>query len=449
MNDASFELHKWHSNEPQLEDRPPSTPYEEQSYAKQQLQAQSSGSKLLGVKWKKEDETIAVQFPEVVSKPTKREVLAKLAKIYDPLGLASPTVLQGKQIFLKICDSKASWDSPIPEDLRMQFQRWKESVPAEVSTSRPIAPYREAVCSLALHAFGHTSTYGIGAAVYSIVRQRGEITQTLVTAKARLAKKDLTISRLELVSADMAANLVINVRNALKDLPEPTVYGWLVSTVALHWILGNGQYHQFVANRARKIREHPDIRRRYVPTFDNPADQASRGGQATNAELWWNGQAWLSDPQKWQDNPVTAKSPASEEEAKPIKEVLNLSQQQHNQDRNEFDELLERNDLRRALRAHAWVLRFTTCRERRGTLTSQDTQEVKEWWIKRVQTQGMQKPEFEPTRQMLNLVPNEDGVLECHGVFKGSTQCTFQSMRPSRGSLYSEFMLKPSMVACP
>ena len=232
MSDASFELHKWHSKEPQLEDRPPSTPYEEQSYAKQQLQAQSSGSKLLGVKWNKEENTIAVQFPEVVSKPTKREVLKKLAKVYDPLGLASPTVLQGKQIFRKICDSKAPWASPISEDLRMQFQRWEESVPAEVTTSRPIAPYRDAFCSLELHAFGDASTYGVGAAVYSIVRQRGGITQTLVTAKARLAKKDLTIPRLELVSAHMAANLVINVRNALKDLPEPTVYGWLDSTVA-------------------------------------------------------------------------------------------------------------------------------------------------------------------------------------------------------------------------
>ena len=44
---------------------------------------------------------------------------------------------------------------------------------------------------------------------------------------------------------------------------------------------------------------------------------------------------------------------------------------------------------------------------------------MKEWWIKRVQTQDMQKPEFEQTRQMLNLVPNEDGVLECHGRVQG------------------------------
>ena len=80
-----------------------------------------------------------------------------------------------------------------------------------------------------------------------------------MAGKASLAKKDLTTPRLELVTAQMAANLAINMKNGLKDLPEPTTYGWLDSTVALHWILGNGQYRQFVANRVCKIREHPEI----------------------------------------------------------------------------------------------------------------------------------------------------------------------------------------------
>ena len=44
---------------------------------------------------------------------------------------------------------------------------------------------------------------------------------------------------------------------------------------------------------------------------------------------------------------------------------------------------------------------------------------MREWWIKRVHTQDMQKPEFEQTRQILNLVPNEEGVLECHGRIQG------------------------------
>ena len=40
-----------------------------------------------------------MQFPSASSAPKKREVLAKLAKVYDPLGLASPITLQGKQIY--------------------------------------------------------------------------------------------------------------------------------------------------------------------------------------------------------------------------------------------------------------------------------------------------------------------------------------------------------------
>ena len=79
----------------------------------------------------------------------------------------------------------------------------------------------------------------------------------------------------------------MNVINALTELPEPAVYGWLDSTVALHWILGKG--------------------------------------------------------------------------------------------------LLNSHDLRRALRIQAWIRRFTTHRDRKGPLTSEDLREVRDWWIRRVQ----------------------------------------------------------------
>ena len=36
-----------------------------------------------------------------------------------------------------------------------------------------------------------------------------------------------------------------------------------------------------------------------------------------------------------------------------------------------------------------------------------------------MQTQDIQNPEFERTRQILNLVPNEDGVLQCHELIQG------------------------------
>ena len=265
--------------------------------------------------------------------------------MYNPLGLASPTTLQGKQIYCDVCDVKASWDVPIPESVKSRWEKWKESLPAEVNTQRPLASYHE---QFELHACGDASAIGVGAAVYSVVRQKSGVTQSLVSAKARLAKQDLTVSRSELVSAHMATNLVMNVKNALTELPEPAVYGWLDSTVALHWILGNGQYHQFAANRIQKIKV--EIKWRYVPTLDNPGDIASRGGLVTNTELWWSGTAWLRDPESWPENPVTEKSKASEKEAKVTKEVLSMAKScLKEEEQNEFDRLLNSHDLRRAL----------------------------------------------------------------------------------------------------
>ena len=84
MRDATFELHKWHSNQPQLEDSGHPEPNEDQSFAKQLLQVKPSESKLLGVKWNKIEDTISVHFPSESNPATKREVLAKLAKVLRP-----------------------------------------------------------------------------------------------------------------------------------------------------------------------------------------------------------------------------------------------------------------------------------------------------------------------------------------------------------------------------
>ena len=444
LSDAKFELHKWNSNIPELEDRPCSPILsDEQTYAKQQLLTRLSESKLLGLKWDKAKDTLAVQFQTTNNPPTKREILGKLVKIYDPLGLVSPTTLQGKFVYREVCDSKVSWDAPIAENLQSRWQKWERSLPVETTVPRPLAPFQQPIDSAELHVFGDASIHGVGAAVYSIVRQEKGVTQTLVAAKSRLAKRGLTIPRLELISAHMATNLIVNVKNALKDLPEPTIYAWLDSTVALHWILGNGQYRQFVENRLQKIRAHPQIHWRHVPTADNPADLASRGGQVTDSAVWWNGPEWLKDPNRWPENPLTKKSPTSDAEAKRIKEVLSLAQQQPDEPENEFDELLKRHGLLRALRVHAWIHRFTINRERKGLLTTEDIHEARHWWIKRTQARDQKKPHFEQTRRALNLVSNAEGVLECHGESKENIRCTYQPTKRSPESSYSGFMWRP------
>lgn len=43
--------------------------------------------------------TLAVVIPTEEAQPTKRGILSKLAKIYNPVGLIAPLTLTGKQIF--------------------------------------------------------------------------------------------------------------------------------------------------------------------------------------------------------------------------------------------------------------------------------------------------------------------------------------------------------------
>lgn len=129
------------------------------------------------------------------------------------------------------------------------------------------------------------------------------VSQGLVTAKSCLAKQGLTIPRLELVSGHMAVNLIANVPQALEGLTLATSdHCWLDNSVALHWIADKGEYRQFVQNRVSRIQSHPKVLWRHVPSTDNPADLGSRGGSVVDAELWWDGPAWLSEPAKWPDD---------------------------------------------------------------------------------------------------------------------------------------------------
>ena len=154
--------------------------------------------------------------------------------------------------------------------------------------------------AIALHLFGDTSGTRTAAAVYALVHQYSSTSQGLVTVKAPLAKKGLTIPRLELVSIHVAANLINNVRNALEGCAVKSVYGWTDSMVALYWMAGKGNYKQFVANKVKQIKAKNYIQWGHVSSGQNPVDLGSRGNQSKELpELWLKGLDWLSKPEMW------------------------------------------------------------------------------------------------------------------------------------------------------
>ena len=161
-------------------------------------------------------DTVQVKFPPERAQPTKRGLLAKVAKIYDPLGLVSPTTLCGKLLYRETCDLKIAWDKEIPEQLSRKLTRWEEELPSGVSISRALPLHREPISNIDLHCFGDASGKGVCAALYAVITQTSGSGVGLVTARARLAKTGLSIPRLELVSGHMATNLITNARDALK-----------------------------------------------------------------------------------------------------------------------------------------------------------------------------------------------------------------------------------------
>ena len=271
-----------------------------------------------------------------------------------------------------------------------------------------------------LHAFGDASGQGVSAAVYGVSEQESGETQMLIAAKSRLAKRGLTIPRLELIAGHMAENLTTNVAKVIGEDKIAGQHCWLDSTVALYWIGGAGEYRQFVANCVAKVRSHTSVKWHHVPTDQNPADLGSSGGQLT--ELWLNGPQWLGNPENWPESPLIQSSKESQAEAKIVRDVLCATQTKNESD--DLDLVLERNELRRTLRVTSWLLRFVyNCKKREkrnGPLSVSETEEAKQWWIKRVQNVDSDTPHFTQTKEALNLKENPEGMLVCHGRIQGA-----------------------------
>ena len=100
----------------------------------------------LGVHWdiEKDHFTFHVSLSE---KPfTRRGVLSTINSVYDPLGLASPVVLEGKLILQQLVvmgkkannDNPLGWDDPLPEIMNQRWRRWRDVLPdlEKVSTPR-------------------------------------------------------------------------------------------------------------------------------------------------------------------------------------------------------------------------------------------------------------------------------------------------------------------------
>ena len=131
------------------------------------------------------------------------------------------------------------WDKKLTPELLEKWISWERSLPREVETARSLVGYAEDIEAIDLHAFGDASGKGVSSVVYAVTEQQSGVDQGIV--ESRLAQKRLTIPRLELVAGHMSTNLLHNVKESLVRFSFRNTFSWLDSTVALHWIKGNGE----------------------------------------------------------------------------------------------------------------------------------------------------------------------------------------------------------------
>ena len=376
---------------------------------------------MLGLPWNRERDTLSVEM-SAAECSSKRSVLSELAKIYDPLGLVSLTTLVAKLLYREICDIKLSWDKTLPKSVLKDWEKWKDSLHESFVLPRSLAPYHLQISEIWLHAFGDASSKGVCAVVYAVVHQQEKVTQGLVCAKSRIAKRNLTIPRLELIAGHMAVNLVVNVKTALTT-PNIHIHCWLDSTVALYWIQGQGDYRQFVNNWVQKIRQHEEVTWHHVPTRENPADLGSRGGDVVENQLWKEGPIWLKNPSEWPKDPILVPDGQTRAEAK-VKVKNEISAATVIQS-DVFDELLDKYHLPKVLRILGYVRRFVSNCKRQpeervtGPVSTDEVEEQELWWIRRAQQAVQDDAQFRADQLRLNLLPNDQRIVECRGRITG------------------------------
>lgn len=69
--------------------------------------------------------------------PTKREILAFVMSIYNPLGLISNTTIHGKILLQKLHKKTQDWDHRMPERLGTEWSYWLELVKQTENMSIP------------------------------------------------------------------------------------------------------------------------------------------------------------------------------------------------------------------------------------------------------------------------------------------------------------------------
>jgi hypothetical protein len=122
LKQGQFNLRKWASNDPFLL---PTVNSETSDNTAINLD-KDGDIKTLGLTWNSKEDTLkfVIANSPVPGKITKRSILSTIAKIFDPLGLIAPFVVNAKLVLQKLWQLKLQWDQSVPNPLAEEWHRF-------------------------------------------------------------------------------------------------------------------------------------------------------------------------------------------------------------------------------------------------------------------------------------------------------------------------------------
>ncbi|XP_044727788.1 uncharacterized protein LOC123291538 [Chrysoperla carnea] len=330
---------------------------------------------VLGLQWDPESDTLSFKINSVVHKCTKRNILSTIARIFDPLGIIAPVILQAKLMIQNIWILKLGWDDVPPDSVVKLWSQFVLEMPQLVSFKIPRS-LGVGDNPITLVAFADASLKAYGGVVYIKTRNNVE----LLCAKSKVAPlKTVSIPRLELLGVHLLAKLihkVIETYNRRSSIEN--IYVFSDSSIALCWIHSSPhRWKTFIANRVTKINEWlpPSVLWFHIPGAENPSDCLSRGlmpSKLIENTLWRKGPDWLIlEPENWPVTPFSVNKFSTNLESK----VTSLAVTNHD-DNSLYRLISNSSSWIRLVRSMVYVLRFSKLLPKRENISSSDLEQA-------------------------------------------------------------------------
>ena len=457
FRDASMNLREWMTSSKEVN-----------SQIATEDRVESTITKVLGLNWNTETDDLSIstkKFNSTNQTTTKREILAAIASIYDPLGMMSPAIIKLKIFLQQLWKKDMDWDDPLSkEDKELWLELTKDlkdlatiRIPRFIGNEKP-----------QLLGFCDASKKAYATAIYLRTEIEGKHHVNLIFAKTRNAPKEkkikakkaktkkgkkgnvkkkkikrekMTIPRLELMSSLIATRALRFIAKEL-ELTDKQMTLWTDSKCVLDWLKQKDNKDVFVRNRVKEIIKENDINFRYINTKHNPADIPTKGMTTEElkiSSLWWHGPEWLKKNEDqwptWDVNQINKETieETLETKGKGTDVIFETSIPAATADEETADncqppfgiQAEKYSTIKDLLRITAYVNRYQLKLRKKittkGQLTAEEIEAAKTLWIKYLQrkhylttNKGEVELNMKTTPNSLNPQLDKEGLIRCH-----------------------------------